>query len=95
MFIGYKVIFEVVLNCFAQYCQFYNCLLQEKTTVLSTISPTRDLLAELVGYQRLPEDQMRKVKQLKDLLESVLMLDPAKRISINAALTHPFIQEKI
>jgi len=63
--------------------------------VLSTIAPNRDLLAELVGYQRLPEDQMRKVKQLKDLLESVLMLDPAKRISINGALSHPFIQEKI
>lgn len=38
---------------------------------------------------------MRKVKQLKDLLEGILMLDPAKRISINAALAHPFIQEKI
>lgn len=63
--------------------------------MLSTISPTRDLLAELVGFQRLPEDQMRKVKQLRDLLESILMLDPAKRISINSALAHPFIQEKI
>ena len=63
--------------------------------MLSTISSSRDLLAELVGYQRLPEDQMRKVKQLKDFLENVLMLDPAKRISINAALAHPFIQEKI
>lgn len=68
---------------------------QDKVTVLSTISPSRDLLAELIGFQRLPEDQMRKVKQLKDLLEGILMLDPAKRISINAALAHPFIQEKI
>ena len=38
---------------------------------------------------------MRKVKQLRDLLDGVLMLDPAKRISIKAALTHPFITEKI
>lgn len=68
---------------------------REKTTVYSTISPSRDLLAELVGFQRLGEDQMRKVKQLKDLLDNVLMLDPGKRISINAALAHPFIQEKI
>ena len=68
---------------------------QEKTTILSTISPSKDLLAELVGFQRLPEDQLRKVHQLKDLLEKVLMLDPAKRISINQALAHPFIQEKI
>jgi len=64
-------------------------------TVLSTINPSKDLLAELVGYQRLQEDQLRKVTQLKDLLEKVLMLDPSKRITINQALTHPFIQEKI
>ncbi|XP_013378564.1 serine/threonine-protein kinase PRP4 homolog [Lingula anatina] len=68
---------------------------REKVTVLGNVSPSRDLLAELIGYQRLPEDQMRKVTQLKDLLEKMLMLDPAKRISINHALTHPFIQEKI
>ncbi|KAK3579177.1 hypothetical protein CHS0354_022714 [Potamilus streckersoni] len=68
---------------------------REKVTVLSTISPNKDLLAELVGYQRLSEDQLRKVIQLRDLLEKVLMLDPSKRITINQALTHPFIQEKI
>ena len=64
-------------------------------TVLTSINPAKDLLADLVGYQRLPEDQMRKVRQLKDLLENMLMLDLGKRISINAALAHPFIQEKI
>ncbi|XP_013863820.1 pre-mRNA processing factor 4Bb [Austrofundulus limnaeus] len=68
---------------------------REKVTVMSTINPTKDLLAELIGGQRLPEDQRKKVMQLKDLLESTLMLDPAKRISINQALQHPFIQEKI
>lgn len=68
---------------------------REKVTVLSSISPSKDLLQELVGYQRLPEDQLRKVTQLKDLLEKILMLDPSKRISINQALTHPFIQEKM
>ncbi|MEQ2214459.1 Serine/threonine-protein kinase PRP4, partial [Xenoophorus captivus] len=68
---------------------------KEKVTVMSTINPTKDLLAELIGGQRLPEDQRKKVMQLKDLLESTLMLDPAKRISINQALQHPFIQEKI
>lgn len=64
-------------------------------TVLGTISATKDLLADLIGYQRLPEDQLRKVTQLKDLLERMFILDPSKRISINQALTHPFIQEKI
>ncbi|MGH0171093.1 UNVERIFIED_CONTAM: hypothetical protein FKN15_060812 [Acipenser sinensis] len=68
---------------------------REKVTVMSTINPTKDLLADLVGCQRLPEDQRKKVMQVKDLLDQILMLDPAKRISINQALQHPFIQEKI
>ena len=63
--------------------------------MLSTISPSKDLLAELIGYQRLPEDQQRKLTQLKDLLEKMLALDSSKRISLNQALTHPFIQEKL
>lgn len=62
---------------------------------MSTINSTKDLLTDMIGYQRLPEDQRKKVMQLKDLLDSTLMLDPAKRISINQALQHPFIQEKI
>lgn len=68
---------------------------REKVTVMSTLNPTKDLLSDMVGGQRLPEDQRKKVMQLKDLLDGTLMLDPAKRISINQALQHPFIQEKI
>ncbi|KAM9333226.1 pre-mRNA processing factor 4Bb [Pholidichthys leucotaenia] len=68
---------------------------REKVTVMSTMNPTKDLLSDMVGGQRLPEDQRKKVMQLKDLLDGTLMLDPAKRISINQALQHPFIQEKI
>ncbi|XP_029313865.1 LOW QUALITY PROTEIN: pre-mRNA processing factor 4Bb [Cottoperca gobio] len=68
---------------------------REKVTVMSTINPTKDLLVDMIGGQRLPEDQRKKVMQLKDLLDSTLMLDPAKRISINQALQHPFMQEKI
>ncbi|NP_001088314.1 pre-mRNA processing factor 4B S homeolog [Xenopus laevis] len=68
---------------------------REKVTVMSTINPTKDLLTDLIGCQRLPEDQRKKVHQIKDLLDQILMLDPAKRISINQALQHPFIQEKI
>ncbi|XP_068092929.1 serine/threonine-protein kinase PRP4 homolog [Hyperolius riggenbachi] len=68
---------------------------REKVTIMSTINPTKDLLADLIGCQRLPEEQRKKVHQLKDLLDQILMLDPAKRISINQALQHPFIQEKI
>ncbi|XP_062841697.1 pre-mRNA processing factor 4Bb [Trichomycterus rosablanca] len=68
---------------------------REKVTVMSTINPTKDFLSDLIGCQRLPEEQRKKVMQLKDLLDGTLMLDPAKRISINQALQHPFIQEKI
>ncbi|XP_023216655.1 serine/threonine-protein kinase PRP4 homolog isoform X2 [Centruroides sculpturatus] len=68
---------------------------REKVVVLTNINASRDLQAELIGSQRLPDDQYRKVCQLKDLLEKILMLDTAKRVSINHALTHPFIQEKI
>ncbi|XP_041375755.1 serine/threonine-protein kinase PRP4 homolog [Gigantopelta aegis] len=68
---------------------------REKVTVLNNINSTKDLLAEMVGYQRLPEEQLRKLTQLKDLLDRTLMLDPSKRISLNMALSHPFMQEKI
>ncbi|KAJ3611186.1 hypothetical protein NHX12_021202 [Muraenolepis orangiensis] len=68
---------------------------REKVTIMSTINPTKDILVDMVGFQRLPEDQRKKVLQLKELLDATLMLDPAKRISINQALQHPFIQEKI
>ena len=61
------------------------------------IQPTRDLTSELFpgGQKGLPDDVRRKVTQLKDLLDKILNLDPAKRISINECLLHPFIQEKI
>lgn len=36
----------------------------------------------------------KKLVQFKDLLERMLMLDPAKRASVNHCLAHPFIQDK-
>uniref|UniRef100_A0A672FTY4 Serine/threonine-protein kinase PRP4 homolog n=1 Tax=Salarias fasciatus TaxID=181472 RepID=A0A672FTY4_SALFA len=33
---------------------------REKVTVMSTINPTKDLLADMIGGQRLPEDQRKK-----------------------------------
>lgn len=62
---------------------------------MSLVKPSRELQSELVAGQALPQDQLRKVIQLKDLLEKALAIDPAKRISLNNALTHPFIQDKI
>ncbi|XP_027024803.1 serine/threonine-protein kinase PRP4 homolog [Tachysurus fulvidraco] len=68
---------------------------REKVTVMSSINPTKDLLNDMIGRQRLPEDQRKKVVQLKDLIDQILVLDPAKRISINQALQHPYIQERM
>lgn len=62
---------------------------------MSVIKPIRDLQQELVANQNLPEDQMKKVGQLKDLLDKIFSLDPAKRISLNHALAHAFIQDKM
>lgn len=61
---------------------------------MSSLTATRDLGTEL-GGNALPPEQTRKITQLKDLLEKTLMLDATKRISVNHALAHPFIQEKI
>ncbi|KAK7869694.1 hypothetical protein R5R35_011766 [Gryllus longicercus] len=82
-------------NCNFLYHEVDKVTEREKVVVMSTLNPSRDLLAELIGNQNLPEGQMRKVNQLKDLLEKILMLDSSKRPAINQALTHPFIQEKI
>ena len=59
------------------------------------MNSTKDLLADMIGCQRLQEAQLKKVTQLKELLEKMLMLDPSKRCSLNHALSHAFIQEKI
>ncbi|XP_055334548.1 serine/threonine-protein kinase PRP4 homolog [Paramacrobiotus metropolitanus] len=67
---------------------------KEKIRVVTNIQPTIDLLKELVGSQHLPEDQYKKVSQLRDLLDKMLGLDPLKRISLSDALSHPFIQDR-
>ena len=68
---------------------------REKVLVQATINPTRYLLADLMADTKLPDDQARKVTQLKDILDRCLMLDPTKRATVDHCLTHPFIREKI
>ncbi|CAK9797387.1 Serine/threonine-protein kinase PRP4 homolog [Anthophora quadrimaculata] len=81
-------------NCNFLYHEVDKVTEREKVVVMSTLPATRDLSAEL-GGNSLPPEQSRKVGQLKDLLERTLMLDAGKRITVNHALAHPFIQEKI
>ncbi|XP_066250833.1 uncharacterized protein Prp4k [Euwallacea similis] len=82
-------------NCNFLYHEIDKVTEREKIVVMSVVKVNRDLQSELVAGQALPPDQLKKVTQLKDLLEKALAIDPAKRISLNNALTHPFIQDKI
>lgn len=58
-------------------------------------NPTKDLLEMLIGKHKLNEESKRKVIQLRELIEKMLVLDPAKRATVNQCLTHPFISEKM
>ncbi|XP_068633162.1 uncharacterized protein Prp4k [Battus philenor] len=83
-------------NCNFLYHELDRITEREKIVIMSSIKPSRDLQLELAPpHHRLPPTEAKKVTQLKDLLERMLMLDPAKRASVNHCLTHPFIQEKI
>ena len=39
------------------------------------------------------EGEKRKLRQLVDLLDGMLQLDPERRLSVHAALKHPFIKD--
>ena len=58
-------------------------------------TPTKDLMEMLTGKHKLNDDSRRKVQQLRELLEKMLVLDPTKRATVNVCLTHPFISEKM
>ena len=75
-------------------CLFIYCV-QEKITVIKYINPTKDLMEMLVGKHKLNEESKRKVIQLRELIEKMLILDPAKRATVSHCLTHPFISEKM
>ncbi|PFX31397.1 Serine/threonine-protein kinase PRP4-like [Stylophora pistillata] len=82
-------------NCNFLYHEVDKVTQREKVTVMGAINPNKEVVESLLGYKKLNEEHKRKVMQLKDLLDKCLMLDPAKRISLNQALTHPFITEKV
>ncbi|UJR27090.1 hypothetical protein I4U23_008391 [Adineta vaga] len=67
---------------------------RDKISTITNINPCRDLLPLLIGNQRLPEDQMKKVLQLRDFLDKILIFDPQKRLNIKQSFEQPFIQER-
>jgi len=81
-------------NCCFQYHDIDKVTQREKVVTMPVVNKTRHLETELTGGNKLSEEQHRKVSQLKDFLEKVHLLDPAKRISLNQCLTHPFIQDR-
>jgi len=68
---------------------------REKIVKMANIHPSRDIQEDLIAGQTLPPDQLKKVKQLADLLEKALMIDSNKRLGIGQGLSHPFIADKI
>jgi len=66
----------------------------EKVSLIANIPATRDLQAELISNQKMPEDQLKKVNQLRDLLDKILLIDTTKRITIRQAIAHPFVDDK-
>lgn len=59
--------------------------------LVSVTSPLEDLGAKL-SAKRASDDDKRDIAHFKDLLEKMLVLDPAKRIGVREALAHPFIK---
>eukprot|EP01027_Heterolobosea_sp_BB2_P010083 GEZU01014834.1.p1 GENE.GEZU01014834.1~~GEZU01014834.1.p1 ORF type:complete len:338 (-),score=103.46 GEZU01014834.1:162-1175(-) len=86
----------------------FNFLFKEKDTItgkemirkMQFANPTRDLQAKLLSVMTVEEssasyaETRRRVLQLKDLLDKCLTLDPAKRITPDKALLHPFFQKQ-
>ncbi|SCP04474.1 serine/threonine-protein kinase PRP4K, putative [Plasmodium ovale] len=75
---------------------------KEVIRVISDLRPTKSITCELLEHQywlkgNSPKMQFlkKKIKQLGDLLEKCLMLDPSKRYTPDQALQHPYLRESI
>lgn len=77
-------------NCNLLYHEIDKVTERNKITVLANLKPTRDLEAELIAGQRLGREQMEQVQAFRQVLDSMLVLDPSKRMTCNEALKHPF-----
>lgn len=62
------------------------------TRVLDFSKPTKDLTTLLLsGSTRVNAEEKKQIYELKNMLERMLTLDPAKRLTIKDALHHPFL----
>ncbi|KAF0689967.1 Aste57867_18611 [Aphanomyces stellatus] len=59
--------------------------------MLSNVTATRDLNAALLAAKS-QSDEKKMVLDLKDLLDKIFHVDPAKRITVEDALKHPFVR---
>lgn len=59
--------------------------------LLDVTTPTEDLHTKLFSH-RAEGDDKRAVHDLASLLDRMLTLDPARRISVKEALQHPFVR---
>ncbi|KEG02082.1 serine/threonine protein kinase, putative [Plasmodium vinckei vinckei] len=75
---------------------------KEVVRIISDLRPTKNITCDLLEHQywlkgNSPKMQFlkKKMKQLGDLLEKCLMLDPSKRYTPDQALQHPYLRESI
>ncbi|XP_050352806.1 serine/threonine-protein kinase PRP4 homolog [Nymphalis io] len=69
---------------------------REKVVEITNIAASRDLYKELKKSSLNPPTcEEKKIIQLKDLLEKMLILDSNQRLSVMDCLKHPFIQEEL
>ncbi|EPB73649.1 hypothetical protein ANCCEY_07262 [Ancylostoma ceylanicum] len=81
-------------NCNLLYHEVDKVTQRDKVTVLSNIRISRNLELELIGEQDLDRDGICQVQSFRSLLEQMLVLEPAKRITCGEAIKHPFFSMK-
>jgi len=60
--------------------------------VVPLVEVTRDLDKVLFPNSKLDEAQTKELLLLKDLLDKIFVYDPSKRLTVQQALAHPFLE---